>query len=237
MFRILIDVLKLESYKSKNMQNINQYIEHTILKANATHKDIDKIVQEALEYQFKGICVPPFWVKKARKGLGESDVQLVTVSGFPFGYNKTETKVFEIEEAMRDGADEVDIVWNLSAYNSEMNWVKQDIARCANVLHDHGKYLKVILETAYLTKEGIEAGCQICKDAGADFVKTSTGFAHEGAMVDKVKIMRAALPSSVGIKAAGGIKDLETTVAMIKAGADRIGTSSGVAIIQEARDM
>ena len=217
------------------MHNINQYIEHTILKANTSHEDIDKIVQEAIQYQFKGICVPPFWVKKARNGLGESNVQLVTVSGFPFGYNKTETKVFEIEQALNDGADEVDIVWNLSAYKSEMNWVKQDIARCAEKLHDHGKFLKVILETAYLSKEEIEAGCHICKDAGADFVKTSTGFAHEGATVENIKIMRAALPSSVGIKAAGGIKDLETAVAMIKAGADRIGTSSGVAILEEAR--
>ncbi len=217
------------------MHNINQYIEHTILKANTYHEDIDKIVQEAKQYQFKGICVPPFWVRKARNGLGESDVQLVTVSGFPFGYNKTETKVFEIEQAINDGADEVDIVWNISAYMSEMNWVKQDIARCAEKLHDHGKFLKVILETAYLSKEGIEAGCYICKDAGADFVKTSTGFAHEGAKVENIKIMRAALPSSVGIKAAGGIKNLETAVAMIKAGADRIGTSSGVAILEEAR--
>ena len=217
------------------MHNINQYIEHTILKANTYHEDIDKIVQEAKQYQFKGICVPPFWVRKARNGLGESDVQLVTVSGFPFGYNKTETKVFEIEQAINDGADEVDIVWNISAYMSEMNWVKQDIARCAEKLHDHGKFLKVILETAYLSKEGIEAGCYICKDAGADFVKTSTGFAHEGAKVENIKIMRAALPSSVGIKAAGSIKNLETAVAMIKAGADRIGTSSGVAILEEAR--
>ena len=219
------------------MHNINQYIEHTVLKANTTHEDIDKIVQEAKQYQFKGICVPPFWVKKARNGLGESNVQLVTVSGFPFGYNKTETKVFEIEQALNDGADEVDIVWNLSAYKSEMNWVKQDIARCAEKLHDHGKFLKVILETAYLSKEEIESGCHICKDAGADFVKTSTGFAHEGATVENIKIMRAALPSSVGIKAAGGIKDLKTAVAMIKAGADRIGTSSGVAILEEARSM
>jgi deoxyribose-phosphate aldolase len=217
------------------MHNINQYIEHTILKANTSHEDIDKIVQEAKDYQFKGICVPPFWVKRARTGLGENDVQLVTVSGFPFGYNKTETKVFEIEQALNDGADEVDIVWNLSAYKSEMNWIKQDIAKCAEKLHDQGKFLKVILETAYLSKEEIIEGCHICKDAGADFVKTSTGFAHEGAVVENIKIMRAALPSSVGIKAAGGIKNLETAVAMVKAGADRIGTSSGVSILEEAR--
>lgn len=217
------------------MHHINLFIEHTILKANATHYDIDEVVREGLEHQFRGICVPPFWVKKARKELQESDVQLVTVSGFPFGYNKTETKLFEIEQAILDGADEVDIVWNLSAFRSGMNWVKNDIAKCAEVLHEHGKILKVILETAYLDKEEIIAGCILCKDAGADFVKTSTGFAHEGALVDHIKIMRSTLPSSVGIKAAGGIKDYDTAVAMIKAGADRIGTSSGVKIMEEAR--
>lgn len=216
------------------MQNINQYIEHTVLKPTTTHLDIDKIVEEALKYQFKGICVPPFWVKKARKGLGESEVQLVTVAGFPLGYPKTETKVFEIEQAIDDGADEVDIVWNLSAYKAQMSWVKQDIARCAEKLHEHSKLLKVILETAYLEKEEIIEGCIICKDAGADFVKTSTGFAHEGATVENIKIMRATLPSSIGIKAAGGIKDLTTAVAMVEAGADRIGTSSGVAIVEES---
>lgn len=219
------------------MQNINLYIEHTVLKANATHYDIDQVIHEGLEYQFKGICVPPFWVRKARKELDESDVQLVTVSGFPFGYNKTETKIFEIEQAIKDGADEVDIVWNLSAFRSGMTWTKNDIAKCAEILHEHGKILKVILETAYLDKEEIMAGCILCKDAGADFVKTSTGFAHEGAVIENIRTMRSILPSSVGIKAAGGIKDYDTAMAMIKAGADRIGTSSGVRIMEEARKM
>jgi deoxyribose-phosphate aldolase len=217
------------------MRNINIYLEHTILKPNITHQDIDIIVQESIENEFKGICIPPFWVKKARKELGNSEVQLVTISGFPFGYNKTETKIFEIEQAMEDGADEVDIVWNLSAFKAEMNWVKNDIAKCAELLHRNSKVLKVILETAYLNKEEIIAGCLICKDAGADFVKTSTGFAHEGATVENIKIMRSTLPSSVGIKAAGGIKDFATARALIEAGADRIGTSSGVKILEESR--
>jgi deoxyribose-phosphate aldolase len=136
---------------------------------------------------------------------------------------------------MEDGADEVDIVWNLSAFKAEMSWVKNDIAQCAEVLHQNGKILKVILETAYLTEEEIIKGCLTCKDGGADFVKTSTGFAHEGATVENIKIMRATLPSSVGIKAAGGIKDYPTALALIKAGADRIGTSSGVKILEEAQ--
>jgi deoxyribose-phosphate aldolase len=182
-----------------------------------------------------GICVPQFWVKKARRDLGNSEVQLVTIAGFPFGYNKTEAKIFEIEQAIEDGADEVDIVWNISAFKSEMSWVKNDIAKCAEVLHQNGKILKVILETAYLSKEEIVKGCEICKDGGADFVKTSTGFAHEGATVENIKIMRSALPSSVGIKAAGGIKDYHSALALIKAGADRLGTSSGVKILEEAQ--
>jgi len=217
------------------MRNVNIYLEHTILKPNITHQDIDKIVQEGIENEFKGICIPPFWVKKARKDLGNSEVQLITIAGFPFGYNKTETKIFEIEQAIEDGADEVDIVWNLSAFKAAMNWVKNDIAKCAELLHKNSKLLKVILETAYLNKEEIVSGCMICKDAGADYVKTSTGFAHEGATVENIKIMRSALPSSVGIKAAGGIKDFATAQAMIEAGADRIGTSSGVKILEEAR--
>jgi deoxyribose-phosphate aldolase len=217
------------------MQNINKYLEHTILKPNISHHDIDKIVQEGLDNNFMGICVPQFWVKKARRDLGNSEVQLVTIAGFPFGYNKTEAKIFEIEQAIEDGADEVDIVWNLSAFMSDMSWVKNDIAQCAEVLHQNSKILKVILETAYLSKEEIIKGCEICKDGGADFVKTSTGFAHEGATVENIKIMRSALPSSVGIKAAGGIKDYQSALALIKAGADRLGTSSGVNILEEAQ--
>jgi deoxyribose-phosphate aldolase len=217
------------------MQDINKYLEHTILKPDISHHDIDKIVREGLDNSFKGICVPQFWVKKARRDLGNSEVQLVTIAGFPFGYNKTESKVFEIEQAIEDGADEVDIVWNISAFKSEMSWVKNDIAKCAEILHEHSKILKVILETAYLSKEEIIRGCQICKDGGADFVKTSTGFALEGATVENIEIMRAALPSSVGIKAAGGIKDYQSAVALIEAGADRLGTSSGVKILEESR--
>ena len=218
------------------MQTINHYIEHTLLRPDATHHDIEKIVREGQEYQFKGICVPPFWVKKARKDLGNSEIQLVTTSGFPFGNNKTETKIFEIQQAIEDGADEVDIVWNLSAFKADMSWVKNDIARCAEVLHQSSKLLKVILETAYLSEDEIITGCIICKDAGADFVKTSTGFAHEGATVENIKLMRSMLPSSVGIKAAGGIRDYPTAIALIKAGADRIGTSSGVKIVEEERE-
>ena len=219
------------------MKNINRYIEHTILKADTTIQDIDKIIEEGIQYQFAGICIPPFWVKKARRDIGKNNVQIVTVAGFPFGYNMTESKLAEIHKAIDDGADEVDIVWNLSAFRSGMNWAKVDISKCAELLHDNDKILKVIIETAYLSKDEIKTACFLCKDAGADFVKTSTGYAHEGALEENVKIMRSVLPSSVGIKAAGGIKSYETAAIMINAGADRLGTSSGVKILQEASSM
>lgn len=215
------------------MKDLNRYIEHTNLKPDVSQKDIEKIIEEGYTYQFAGICIPPFWVKKARRDMQQGDVQLVTVAGFPLGYNMTESKIAEIQKAIEDGADEVDIVWNLSAFRSGMGWVKNDIARCAELLHDHDKVLKVIIETAFLTEEEIIQACQICRDAGSDFVKTSTGFAHAGAMVSHVKLMRENLPSSIGIKAAGGIRDLDSAVAMITAGADRIGTSSGVKILED----
>jgi deoxyribose-phosphate aldolase len=219
------------------MKNINRFIEHTILKPDATQKEIEKIVEEGLEHQFMGVCVPPFWVKNARKHIGSKELQLVSIAGFPFGYNQTEVKLAEINQALDDGADEVDIVWNLSAFKSGMSWVNVDIARCAESLHDQNKILKVIIETAYLSDEEIKLACEISKDAGADFVKTSTGFASSGAKVEHIKLMRSVLPSHVGIKAAGGIRDYEMAVELIKAGADRLGTSSGIKIMQMVKSM
>jgi len=215
------------------MKNINRYIEHTILKANTSQKEIEKTIQEGLDNKFIGVCVPPFWVKAARNWIGDADLQLVTVAGFPFGYNMSDIKTAEIRQAIEDGADEVDIVWNLSAFKSGMSWVKVDIIQCAELLHDEQKILKVIIETAYLTDQEIQLACNICKDAGADFVKTSTGFAHDGAKIEHIKLMRSVLPSHVGIKAAGGIRDYNTAVEMIKAGADRLGTSSGIKILEK----
>ncbi len=217
------------------MKNINRYIEHTILKADASQKSIERTIQEGIENEFIGVCVPPFWVKAARNWIGEADLQLVTVAGFPFGYNMSDIKISEIQRALDDGADEVDIVWNLSAFKSGMSWVKEDILQCARLLHDEQKILKVIIETAYLTDKEIQLACTICKDAGADFVKTSTGFAQDGAKVEHIKLMRSVLPSNVGIKAAGGIRDYTTAVEMIKAGADRLGTSSGIKILEKSK--
>jgi len=219
------------------MKNINRFIEHTILKPDASQNEIETTVTEALEHQFIGVCVPPFWVKSARKFIKDKDLQLVTIAGFPFGYNQTEIKIAEIEQALNDGADEVDIVWNLSSFKSGMPWAKVDIVKCAEILHEQFKILKVIIETAYLSDDEIKSACEICEDAGADFVKTSTGFARAGAKVAHIKLMRSILPSHVGIKAAGGIRDYETAVEMIKAGADRLGTSSGIKIIEMAKSI
>ncbi|MCH7397402.1 deoxyribose-phosphate aldolase [Belliella sp. DSM 107340] len=215
------------------MKNLARYIEQTVLKPLTLDSDIEKLVNEAKEFGFVGICVPPFWVKKAKREIGNADIQLVTVVGFPLGYNMSETKVFETEQAIKDGADEIDVVWSLTAFKAGLNWPKIELAKLATLCHQHERILKVIIETAYLSDEEIVKACEICRDAGVDYVKTSTGFAPEGAKVEDIRLMRANLPSNVGIKASGGIKTLAQAKALIEAGADRIGTSSGVQILEE----
>jgi deoxyribose-phosphate aldolase len=212
--------------------NVASYIEHTNLSPVLSIHDIDRLVDEAKEFRFIGVCVPPFWVKRAAREIGTENIILVTVAGFPLGYSMTETKLDEIKRAIDNGAHEIDVVWNLTAFKTGMPWTKVEIAKCSKLAHDHQKLLKVILETAYLSDSEIEQGCKICTDAGADFVKTSTGFAPEGASVKHITIMKKSLPMAVGIKASGGIKTLSQAEDLIRAGATRIGTSSGVSIIQ-----
>lgn len=212
---------------------INRYIEHTALKPTLEAGDIDRLVKEAKENAFLGVCVPPFWVKKAAREIGASDIQLVTVIGFPLGYNQTETKEFEIKRAIDQGANELDIVMNISAFKSGMPWVKVELAKCAHLIHEAGCLMKVIIETAYLDAKEIERATRLCCEAGTDFVKTSTGFAGEGAKIEDVQLMRTTAPSNVGVKASGGIKSLAQAQSMINAGADRLGTSSGLAIMKE----
>lgn len=219
------------------MKDINRFIEHTNLKPTLTDRDVDMLVAQAIEHQFVGLCLPPFWIKKASRDLKNQDIQLVTVVGFPLGYQMTETKINEIEMALGNGADELDIVMNLSAFKSGMPWVKIELAKCAKVIHEAHKIMKVIIETAYLTDQEVTRACNLCKDAGADFVKTSTGFAPQGATISHIQLMRQTLPSQVGIKASGGIKTYEDAIALIDAGADRLGTSSGLAIMTEAEQV
>lgn len=216
------------------MKNIQRFIEQTVLRPQTVDADIEQLVAQAKEYGFLGICVPPFWVKKAKREIGESTIQLVTVVGFPLGYQMTEVKVFETEQAIKDGADEIDVVWSITAFKAGMNWPKIELAKLAKTCHDHERMLKVIIETAYLSDQEIVEACKTCADAGVDFVKTSTGFAPEGAKEKHIKLMRANLPSNVGIKASGGIKTYEQALKLINAGADRIGTSSGVDIVKSA---
>tara|TARA_R110000796_G_scaffold252584_1_gene388188 strand:+ start:74971 stop:75636 length:666 start_codon:yes stop_codon:yes gene_type:complete len=213
--------------------DINHYLEHTNLKPTITANDIDRLAAEAKEYQLFGICVPPFWVKKAAREIGTADIQLVTVIGFPLGYQMTEAKVTEIEKAIENGANELDIVMNISAFKTGLPWTKIELAKCSKIIHEADCLMKVIIETSYLTDEEIVLASKLCADAGTDFVKTSTGFSGAGAKVEHIELMRKSLPSNVGLKASGGIKTLADAQALINAGADRLGVSSAVSIMAE----
>jgi deoxyribose-phosphate aldolase len=212
--------------------DITSYIEHTNLSPVLTIKEVDQLVVDAKKFHFLGICVPPFWVKRAKREINDEKILLVTVAGFPLGYSMTETKLDEMKRALDNGADEVDLVWNISSFKTGIPWTKIEIAKCNKLAHDHQKILKVIIETAYLSDKEIVMACKMCADAGVDFVKTSTGFASSGAKEEHIRLMKASLPSSVGIKASGGIKTLDDALKMIEAGATRIGTSSGIKILE-----
>lgn len=215
------------------MVDIRRFIEHTNLRPALTDKEVDELVEGAKMYGFVGLCVPPFWVKKAKREIGPEKIRLVTVIGFPLGYHMTETKINEMEIAIANGADELDLVMNVSAFKSGMPWVKIEIAKCAQLAHHSGRLLKVIIETAYLQEDEMITAAKICQDAGADYVKTSTGFANSGARLEDVRLLRNNLPDHIGIKASGGIKTLEQAKLFVEAGADRIGTSNGIKIMQE----
>ncbi|NMB95444.1 MAG: deoxyribose-phosphate aldolase [Clostridiaceae bacterium] len=215
---------------------INKLIDHTLLKPEATSENIEKLCKEAIEYGFASVCVNPCRVKQASRLLKGSDVKVCTVIGFPLGASTSETKAFETVNALANGADEVDMVINIGALK-EKNYelVEKDII--AVVEAAKGKaVVKVILENCLLEKDEIIRACEICKKAGADFVKTSTGFNKSGATCEDVKLMRKTVKDKMGVKAAGGIRDLKTAKAMIEAGASRIGTSSSVKIIGELKD-
>lgn len=212
--------------------NLAPYLEHTNLSPTLTIRDVDQLVDDARTHHLFGICVPPFWVKRARREIGDASIALVTVVGFPLGYSMTETKLDEITRAIDNGADELDVVWNISSFKTGIPWTKIEIAKCSKLVHDSQKLLKVIIETAYLTDQEIVDACKLCADAGVDIVKTSTGFAPSGAKEEHIRLMRATLPVGVGIKASGGIKTREQAIALIQAGANRIGTSSALKMIE-----
>lgn len=217
------------------MNNFNRFLESTLLRPTMTGEEVDVLIRDAIDEQFIGVCVPPFWVKKVKRELGVEDIQVVTVIGFPCGFQDTASKVYEAKESIKQGADELDLVWSQTAFHSGMNWPKIEIAQIAKICHEEERILKVIIETAYLSPDQIREACLICQDAGADFVKTSTGYAPKGAQIEDILLMRETLPSQIGIKASGGIKTLDFALELIKSGADRIGTSSAKALMNDWR--
>lgn len=208
-----------------------KYIDHTYLKPDAQKKDIDKILKEAREYHFASVCISPIWVSYAHKELAGSGVNVVTVIGFPEGATPTSVKVFETKQAIADGADEVDMVIPIGFLKDEQyDYVENDIHSVVEAAGD--KVTKVIIETCLLTDDEKVKACEIAKKAGADFVKTSTGFSKWGAKVEDVKLMRKTVGKDMGVKASGGVANKAEAEAMIAAGANRIGTSHGVEIMQ-----
>ncbi|PYZ98693.1 deoxyribose-phosphate aldolase [Alteribacter lacisalsi] len=213
-------------------QNLSSYIDHTLLKPEATKEQIEVLAQEAKQYSFASVCVNPGWIETAYAILKDTpDVKVCTVIGFPLGASTPETKSFETQDAIAKGAGEVDMVINVGALKSgNTDLVLRDIKAVVDAAS--GKALtKVIIETALLTEEEKVKACELSVEAGADYVKTSTGFASGGATVDDIELMRKTVGPDLGVKASGGVRDRETTLAMIEAGATRIGASAGIAIV------
>ncbi|ARV02570.1 deoxyribose-phosphate aldolase [Enterococcus faecalis] len=213
---------------------LNRMIDHTILKPEATEAAVQKIIDEAKEYNFFSVCINPCWVAFASEQLADTDVAVCTVIGFPLGANTPEVKAYEAADAIKNGANEVDMVINIGALKSQQyDYVRQDIQRVVDAAK--GKALvKVIIETALLTDEEKVKACELAKEAGADFVKTSTGFSTGGAKVADIRLMRETVGPDMGVKASGGVHNAEEALAMIEAGATRIGASTGVAIVSGA---
>jgi deoxyribose-phosphate aldolase len=215
--------------------NINSYIDHTILKPETTFVDVERLCNEAIQYQFAAVCIPPLFVRIAKEILDKSTVKTATVIGFPFGYSAIEAKVAEIVLAMVDGTDELDMVINISAIkNNDWNFIANEINTIMPIVKSKDKIMKVIIESGILTDDEIIKCCDIYGTAGVDYVKTSTGYAERGATVHAVKLIRAHLADSIKIKASGGIKTYEFAKQLIEAGADRLGCSSSVQIVKES---
>jgi deoxyribose-phosphate aldolase len=217
------------------VREIAALIDHTLLQPQATAADIRRLCQEARRYGFAAVCVNPYWVPLAAAELSGSPVRVATVAGFPLGANTTIVKVTETEAAIGYGAHEVDMVLNIGELcEGNLDAVQADIAAVVAATHARGALVKVILETALLTDDQKIAACRICRQAGADFVKTSTGFSTHGATVHDVALMRQTVGPVIGVKASGGVRTLQDLEAMRAAGANRIGTSSGVQIVEAA---
>lgn len=212
--------------------NIKSMIDHTLLKPDATKEDISLLCEEAKKYEFVAVCVNPYYISLCKELLNDSDVKIATVVGFPLGANTKEVKAFETIDAIKNGAQEIDMVINIAALkNKDYDVVMEDIKSVVDAAKDDA-IVKVIIETCLLTDDEKKKACEISLEAGADFVKTSTGFSTGGATVEDVKLMKSIVGDRMEVKASGGIRDLETANKMIEAGATRLGTSSGIKIVE-----
>ncbi|MER3463377.1 MAG: deoxyribose-phosphate aldolase [Chitinophagaceae bacterium] len=212
--------------------SIAQYIDHTILKPTTTLADIEKMCEEAKEYHFAAVCVPPYYVKDAVEILKNSDVKVATVIGFPFGYSHYTAKLAEAKQALVEGADELDMVMNLAAFKSnDIAYLETEIAELVK-LKKEGTVIKVIIESGILDENEIIKCCELYKHYAIDFMKTSTGYAEKGASIEAVKIMKEHLPANIQIKASGGIRDFAFAQQLVDAGATRLGCSASVAIVK-----
>lgn len=212
--------------------NYNKMIDHTVLKADTPLETVKRICDEAMEYGFASVCINPCHVAYCADYLKDSDVNVCTVIGFPLGANTSAVKAFETKDAIANGADEIDMVMNIGALKDKnYDLVRDDVK--AVVEAANGTLVKVILETCLLTEDEIKKACELCVEAKADFVKTSTGFSTRGATIEDVKIMKAAVQGKAKVKAAGGVRTHEDMVKIVEAGADRIGTSAGCSLVEK----
>lgn len=217
---------------------IAPYIDHTLLRPDADERMIVSLCAEAEKFRFAAVCIPPCFVKLAKNTLNGHSIKIATVIGFPLGYQTAEVKFFEAHKALTTGAAEIDMVMNLAAFKSgHYAEVENEIGEMATLCHFKNARLKVIIETALLTEDEIKKACEICAEAEADFVKTSTGFSSRGATVADIKLMRQYLPEHIQIKASGGIRDLAFAKELILAGADRIGTSAGIQLVTNEKNL
>lgn len=213
--------------------NIASYIDHTLLKPTATSGEIQKLCEEAAKYKFAAVCVPPLYVKTARSLLAGSKIKIATVIGFPFGYSAIEAKLAEVVLAISDGADELDVVINIAAVkNKDWQFIASEINTILPFIRNYGRVIKVIIESGLLTNDEIIKCCELYGAAGVDFIKTSTGYAQTGVTVESVRLMKQHLPAHVKIKASGGVRTYLFAQELLSAGADRLGCSGSVDIVE-----
>jgi len=215
------------------MNPIASYIDHTLLRPTALLPDIKQLCEEAIAFEFAAVCVPPVFVSNTRDFISSSSVKLATVIGFPFGYSVPKAKLAEVQQAIREGAEELDIVINIAALkNKSWNFLQMEMRPLVDLIHENEAVVKVIIESGILTRDEIIRCCEIYSALDVDFIKTSTGYAEKGATIEAVELMRTNLPFNIKIKASGGIKSYKFARELVEAGADRLGCSSSIAIVQ-----